>query len=124
MTDSEDSDSALPDYMKHALEIVHEHPQGIENTADLARRVSVGERILQMRFKRHLGVSPTTYVKNVRLDRVREALLTWRPGGPTIDRISRQWGFSHYGQFAGEYRSRFGEQPSETLRRRLGPAQT
>ena len=31
--------------------------------------------------------------------------------------VAAQWGFWHMGQFAADYRRRFGELPSETLRR-------
>lgn len=32
--------------------------------------------------------------------------------------IAMGWGFTHMGRFAVEYRKRFGESPSETLRQR------
>ncbi|NEE03053.1 helix-turn-helix domain-containing protein [Phytoactinopolyspora halotolerans] len=112
-------DLDVPDYVEHALRIIHKNPTEVISTAQLAQQVSIGERSLQLRFKRHLGVTPMAYVRAVRLDRIREILIDSRPGhGPTLDRISREWGFNHYGHFAAEYRNRFGERPNETLRRR------
>lgn len=40
------------------------------------------------------------------------------PGdGVTVTDIAQQWGFSHLGSFATQYRRRFGETPSRTLKR-------
>jgi transcriptional regulator GlxA family with amidase domain len=37
--------------------------------------------------------------------------------GQTITSVAYDCGFGHLGEFAQNYRSRFGESPSETLRR-------
>jgi AraC-like DNA-binding protein len=34
-----------------------------------------------------------------------------------VTAVALRWGFGHLGQFAADYRARFGELPSETLRR-------
>ena len=35
----------------------------------------------------------------------------------SVTEIAMSWGFSHMGRFSVEYRKRFGEPPSDTLRR-------
>ena len=56
------------------------------------------------------------YLRRARLVRVRQALLAAR-GDETVTHVALAWGFTHLGRFALEYRSLFGESPSETLRR-------
>jgi transcriptional regulator GlxA family with amidase domain len=52
-----------------------------------------------------------TYVRNLRLERVRAALLT---SAETTGMIALDAGFTHLGRFAAAYRERFGELPSST----------
>ena len=40
----------------------------------------------------------------------------------SVTEIAMTWGFSHMGRFSVEYRRRFGEIPSDSLRRRRVPA--
>ena len=56
-----------------------------------------------------------------RLVRARQLLLT---GGPTttVAGAARSVAMPHLGRFAGEYRERYGENPSETLLRAGGSA--
>jgi AraC-like DNA-binding protein len=35
-----------------------------------------------------------------------------------VSEVAYRWGFTHLGRFAGAYRARFGESPSQTLRNR------
>ncbi|MFP5477787.1 MAG: helix-turn-helix domain-containing protein, partial [Gammaproteobacteria bacterium] len=39
-------------------------------------------------------------------------------GGSThVAGVALRWGFGHLGRFSADYRARFGEYPSETVRR-------
>jgi transcriptional regulator GlxA family with amidase domain len=62
-------------------------------------------------------MSPTDYLRNVRLNRVREELLAERSFDSSIADIAFTWGFTHLGRFAKIYHERFGELPSETVRK-------
>lgn len=87
--------------------------------ADLARAAGVSLRSLQDGFGEHLGVTPMTYLRNVRLARAQEDLLACEPGARSpVTEIAYRWGFGHVPRFASQYRERFGESPSDTLRRR------
>lgn len=70
---------------------------------------------LERGFKETYGLSPKTYLKSLRLARVRRDLR--RPSASTtVTSVALRWGFFELGRFAGEYRRRFGETPSQTLR--------
>ncbi len=83
----------------------------------IAAAADVSVRTLQNQFTEDLRQTPTAYVKNRRLERVRADLADTRPGsGVTVTEIASRWGFTHLGRFAVTYKSRFGETPSQTLR--------
>jgi hypothetical protein len=63
------------------------------------------------------ATSPVRYLRSARYVRVREALSRAEPE-QSVTEIALRWGFTHMGGFSVEYRKRFGESPSETLRRR------
>jgi AraC-like DNA-binding protein len=74
-------------------------------------------RALQSTFRDHLGLTPQQYLRRARLRRAREDLLAHQnTGRTTVSAIANRWGFNHLGRFAIEYRSRYGESPSDTLR--------
>jgi transcriptional regulator GlxA family with amidase domain len=58
-----------------------------------------------------------TYLQSVRLDRAHESLRRADPTRLTVSAVAHRWGFAHLGRFASAYRLRFGEPPSETLRK-------
>jgi AraC-like DNA-binding protein len=76
----------------------------------------VGSRGLQDGFARHVGVSPTAYLRDVRLRRVHADLHAADPARHTVAEIALRWGFAHLGRFAATYRRRYGCAPSQTLR--------
>lgn len=83
----------------------------------IAEAADVSVRTLQNQFMEDLGQTPTAYVKNRRLERVRADLADARVGsGVTVTDVATRWGFTHLGRFAVTYKSRFGEAPSHTLR--------
>lgn len=62
-------------------------------------------------------MSPMAYVRIRRLDAVSRALLALGPEETSVTEIATDHGFFHLSRFAADYRRRFGEFPSETLRR-------
>lgn len=85
---------------------------------ELARAGSMSVRTLHASFQKLFGLSPMAYVRKVRLEHVNEELRR-HSGDPVvrITDIASKWGFFHLGRFAQQYKERFGESPSETLRR-------
>jgi transcriptional regulator GlxA family with amidase domain len=56
-------------------------------------------------------------LRNQRFERVRDTLRGAAPEASVMD-IAASLGFNHLGRLSVKYRRRFGERPSETLRRR------
>lgn len=83
---------------------------------DLCRAAFVSERTLRYAFNEYFGISPKSFVKMIRLNQVRRDLRNTPLDEKNISDIANKWGFWHLGQFAKDYRSLFGELPSETTR--------
>jgi AraC-like DNA-binding protein len=83
---------------------------------ELAMVSGVSSRSLQFSFQKHRGCSPMQFLQNVRLECARAELLA--PGeAATVTSIATRWGFGHFGRFAADYKRRYVEPPSITLRR-------
>lgn len=92
----------------------------LPSVADMCARVGASERSLQQAFRSHLSLSPSTYLRMARLNRVRSSLLAPAEQNASVTDIAMHWGFFHLGRFAAEYRTMFGERPSQTLARVSG----
>lgn len=107
---------AEPRYICLVEEYVEAHCQKPISSDRLATVAGVSVSALYAGFKRYRGITPLQFLKDVRLRRVRDALLT-APPGTTVKEIASKWGFQHLGRFSGDYARRFGETPSQTLKR-------
>ncbi|MGE3284531.1 MAG: AraC family transcriptional regulator [Pseudonocardia sp.] len=105
-----------PASVREAVELLEAEPERPWTVTELAGRVGVGSRGLQDGFARHVGTSPTGYLREVRLRRAHADLLAADPGRHTVAEIALRWGFAHLGRFAAAYRRRYGQAPSQTLR--------
>lgn len=84
----------------------------------IAENVHRSVRSVQQVFHDELGLSPVAYIRERRLTRIRDELTDALPAeGVTVTAVAERWGFHHLGSFSVEYRKRWGESPSETLRR-------
>ncbi|MCF6387933.1 AraC family transcriptional regulator [Mycobacterium sp. MBM] len=84
----------------------------------VADAVHMSVRAVQQGFHEQLGISPMTYLRERRLERAHEELMDAAPAdGITVTSVAERWGFHHLGSFGAEYRKRWGESPSQTLRR-------
>ena len=75
-------------------------------------------RTLYTGFHDGFGIGPMTYLKQVKLNRCREELLSADPASCLVGDIAATWGFYHLSSFAQAYRREFGELPSDTLKMR------
>ncbi len=84
----------------------------------LAEEFGVSEQTLQNAFKSLFGITPNKFLRNLKLNHVRKALVKANPQTDTIVHISKRWGFTHMGHFSRYYTNLFGENPSVTLCRK------
>jgi AraC-like DNA-binding protein len=103
-------------HLRTVVEYVHENAHLPITTSDLARLAGLSLRSLQEGFRRHLGTTPNSYLRGVRLDRIHAELLHADPVRTNVAQVARYWGFAHAGRFSAAYAERFGEYPSATLR--------
>ena len=82
-----------------------------------AAQIDVGQRNLELAFKRHLGITPRRYLNYVRMQQVYRELRSRSAASHCVTEVAGYWGFNEFGRFAGEYHKLFGELPSETLQR-------
>ncbi|WIX83200.1 AraC family transcriptional regulator [Amycolatopsis carbonis] len=104
---------ARPRTIKRVLDVLDAEPERSWSLADLARHAGVSGRRVQQGFQEHLGMTPMTYLRRVRLERARQDL---RASSGSVSDIANRWGFSNLGRFSRAYREQFGETPSATLR--------
>lgn len=101
-----------------AREYMETHIDEPISVADLCTELGVSRRTLQYSFQDVLDLNPVKFLRAIRLNAVRRALK--QAGGSeraTVADIAACWGFWHLSHFAAEYKTMFGELPSETLRR-------
>lgn len=84
---------------------------------DICRAAEVSERTLRYAFVERFGIGPKEFLQAFRLLGVRRELRAAAPQATKVADVANAWGFWHIGQFAADYRARFGELPSDTLRR-------
>ena len=103
--------------VRHALDYIEEHLAEPISVHDVAEAANVSVRTLQNLFSKDVDQSPTHWIKNRRLERVRSDLAdSASTGDVTVTDVATRWGFTHLGRFATTYKPRFGESPSQTLR--------
>ncbi len=79
---------------------------------DVAEAAGLSVRGVQAAFQRHHGITPTMYLRRIRLLLAREQLEAG--DDRSVAEIARATGFAHLGRFAGSYRQEFGELPRQT----------
>jgi len=82
----------------------------------LARYANVSVRSLYVLFDQHMGEPPRRYFVSRKLDMIRAALLNADGRKKSITELAMDYGFTHLGRFSAEYKARFSELPSETLK--------
>lgn len=114
--------------VRQAREYMQAHAESVITVPDLCEAAHTSRRALQYAFEDLLQVSPITYLRCMRLNRVRRDLLRQAARcqgggeGMGVGDAAARWGFWHLSRFAAEYRELFGELPSATLGQARGGA--
>jgi AraC-like DNA-binding protein len=116
-----DRNDAHPASLRRAVAFIDDNAHRDITVADIASAAHVTIRTVQYAFRRHLGISPTAYLRRVRLEHAHRALLTTDPTeGATVTRIAADWGFLHPGRFAQYHRTVYGCAPHRILHHKIG----
>jgi len=95
--------------------VIEEAPFAV-TVPELCRRFHMSRRTLQYCFEEVTGLSPTAFLRSIRLNGARRELRRLLRNERSVAQIAVDWGFNHLGQFSQDYRHLFDELPSETLR--------
>jgi AraC-like DNA-binding protein len=117
---SRDDKFSDSDYsVNRALEVINSNE--LENilASELCKYAGCSQRTLEKSFLKRFSVTPKKYIKCLRMAGVRRSLTQFdTQGSASIIELAGIHGFWHMGQFAADYRSIYGELPSESLKRR------
>jgi len=101
--------------MSKIITKIEENINNIYSISDLVDELGVNARTLQYNFKTHLGITAKQYLHTLRLNAIRDELLTSDGRGTTISSVALKYSFFHHSHFTFEYKKLFGETPSDTL---------
>ncbi|QND45739.1 AraC family transcriptional regulator (plasmid) [Rhizobium lusitanum] len=105
-----------PRHVRRAIDFMQANLARPISIADMAAVCHVSVRSLQKGFRDFKMTTPMAYLQHLRLEAAHGELQDATPG-LTVAAIALKWGFTHFGRFAVDYRLRFGQLPSQTLRR-------
>jgi AraC-like DNA-binding protein len=98
-----------------AQEFMRANLQKPISLGDIAAAIGVSGRSLQRSFARYCGCSPIQFLRQARLDALRQELSEGIPLLGISD-LMLKYQFTHLGRCSQYYRECFGELPSETVR--------
>ncbi|MGH8786952.1 MAG: helix-turn-helix domain-containing protein [Cupriavidus necator] len=104
------------DVVQRSREYILSRPGEAVSVLDLCRLLRICRRTLQTSFIEVSGVSPSTYLRAVRLAAVRKLLRATPAAELGIGDAAACWGFLHCSKFAADFRAMFGMAPSQVPR--------
>jgi AraC-like DNA-binding protein len=109
--------SLAPRFVRRVEDYIRTHYAAPLTVEKLAAVAGVSTRTLFAGFRDFRNTTPMAYLKQIRLDKARDALQRGEAFGPAgVTQIALDCGFAHLGRFAAQYRAQFGELPSATAR--------
>jgi AraC-like DNA-binding protein len=103
--------------MRRFHRITEEHLDEPLYVPELCKEIGASLRTLNSCCQEHLGMGPKRYLQLRRMHMVRRALRQSAPADTTVTEVSTRYGFWQLGRLAVEYKTLFGESPSDTLAR-------
>lgn len=105
---------ALSRVVRRARDYILEHLAEPISPDGLAQATLTSRRTLFRAFAEVLDDTPQSYVRRLRLHRIRYDLAHEEERACTVALVANQWGISELGRMSGWYRDLFGETPTET----------
>jgi AraC-like DNA-binding protein len=103
--------------VRRALDAVASEDIADSSVTDIAAKLGVSVRSLELGFRKELNCTPREYIQKIRLQKAHDDLTEARPGdGTTVTDVALRWGFNHTGRFAALYKRVYGVAPSTELR--------
>lgn len=97
------------------LEWIANHLHRPIQLEDLVRESGYSQRSLRSIFHERFDCGPVQWIRQQRLQRARQLLLTATPD-VTVSSVAAECGYDHLSQFSRDFRSVFQQRPSELLR--------
>jgi AraC-like DNA-binding protein len=107
---------AVPAYVRRAEEFMRAHCAEPIRMAQVADAAGCSLRTLEAVFRQFRGTTPLGALHGIRLEQVHRELSLAATDAP-LAAIARRHGFTNASRFAAAFRRRFGETPTEVLRR-------
>lgn len=104
--------------LRRTRDYLQAHTDRCVTVHELCEQLGSSPRALQDCFRKHVGLSPKTYLKAQKLNEARRELRRADSACASVSDVAVRYGFWHLSQFAADYRWLFGELPSDTLRKR------
>ncbi|HKR88250.1 MAG TPA: AraC family transcriptional regulator [Phenylobacterium sp.] len=111
-------ESVAPYYIRRAIDYIHAHLSEPILPQALAEAAGVSARSVYYGFRRWRGTTPMGYIRNARLTLARQELKNARTSGLSVTEVALNVGYEHLSRFSKDYRQKFGELPSATVRGR------
>lgn len=106
--------------VRRARRHVDAMPHSELSVAALVRSMDLPEHVVRSAFVQAVGVSPRIWLRHIRLDGARRAMLNPEDARRGVAEIAMENGFYHLGRFAAYYTQTFHELPIETIRSVIG----
>jgi len=113
--------TATPKQVRRAEEYIRAHTEGAVRLSQIAQAAGCSVRALQLAFRAFRDTTPMALLKQARLAQARSELVAAYPGATTVTEVAAKYGFYNVGRFAHDYKTAFGQSPSETLRLTFRP---
>lgn len=104
-----------PSYLNYIEDVFKENLSQPITLNELEKILGISREKLYQDFNTYYGQSPVAYLRNLRFEETYKRLKNIKPW-ENVSSIAMDCGFQQLGRFSQEYKNRFGELPSETLK--------
>lgn len=97
----------LPEKLTAVLDYINQNYMHIKSTAEVAKRFYISQTTLERLFKKHLNITPSSYIDMKRLAFAKRLLLQDK----TVLEACLESGFPDYSHFIAKFKRQFGQTP-------------